>query len=195
MPTYPGDPIPELTPIARIASEGYNDHLLKTGLHVGTHVDAPFHMIENGMRMNEIPLEHFMGNGVLLDARGKKEIGVELLEQAKVRANDIVLVHTGWDKKYSEEEYFDVEKFPKFTEELAHELVKRKVKMVGMDTASPDKAPFNVHKILLGNDILIMENLCNLQALLGVKKFKVMAFPVKMHADGGPVRVVAKAEE
>ena len=194
MPTYPGDPNPELTPIARLHSEGYNDHLLKTGMHVGTHVDAPFHMIENGKRMSELPLEKFTGNGVLLDARGRKEMGAELLHGTKIHAEDIVLVYTGWDKKFNEKEYFDVEAFPKFSEELARELVKAKIKLVGMDTASPDREPFNVHKILLGNGILIMENLCNLDALLGVKKFEVMAFPVKFYADGGMARVVAKTE-
>ena len=66
--------------------------------------------------------------------------------------------------------------------------------MVGMDTPSPDHAPYKVHKILLGNEILILENLTNLEQLLN-KNFEVIALTPKLEADAAPARVVAKIYE
>ena len=77
------------------------------------------------------------------------------------------------------------------SEEIARHLVEKKVKILGVDMCSPDKAPFVVHKILLGGGVLIMENLTNLTVLEG-KEFKVYAFPTKLELDGAPVRVVAE---
>ena len=63
--------------------------------------------------------------------------------------------------------------------------------LVGMDTPSPDAPPFPVHKIFLGSEILIIENLTNLESLVDLKNFTVAALPAKFHADAAPVRVVA----
>jgi len=63
--------------------------------------------------------------------------------------------------------------------------------MVGLDMCSPDRPPFPVHKILLGGEILIIENLTNMEALEG-KNFTIYAFPIKLQIDGAPVRVVAE---
>lgn len=191
MPVYPGDPSPELKQIAQIPKEGFTDHELKTAMHVGTHMDAPLHMIEGGKYLSQIPIEKFFGTGHLIDARGKKEVGDELLERESIGKSDIVLVMTGWYKKFGEEDYY--QSYPELTESFAQELVKSGVSIVGMDTPSPDRPPFAVHKILLGNGILIIENLTNLETLLNVPHFDVIALPAKFHTDAGPVRVIAKA--
>ena len=72
MPVYPGDPEPETTQIAFIEKDGYNDFQVKTGMHVGTHIDAPLHMINEGVRIPELPLEKFFGRGRLIDAKEKR---------------------------------------------------------------------------------------------------------------------------
>jgi kynurenine formamidase len=64
--------------------------------------------------------------------------------------------------------------------------------MVGMDMPSPDKYPFEIHKLLFDNGIYIIENLMNLDKLLGIKKFEVIALPLKIKADSSIARVVAK---
>ena len=71
MPTYPGDPIPELKQIADFHNQGYTDWQVTTGMHVGTHIDAPLHMIPGGKRLSEMPIETFFGRGCLIDARPK----------------------------------------------------------------------------------------------------------------------------
>jgi kynurenine formamidase len=63
--------------------------------------------------------------------------------------------------------------------------------MVGFDTCSADILPdFPVHKILLGNDMLIIENLTNIEQLSG-HSFTVYALPIKLVVDGAPARVIA----
>ena len=61
-----------------------------------------------------------------------------------------------------------------------------------MDTPSPDKYPYKIHKILLKEEILIIENLTNLEELLGVNNFDVIALPAKFYSDGAPIRVIAQ---
>ena len=70
-------------------------------------------------------------------------------------------------------------------------LIEKKVKIVGVDMASPDDEPFPVHKKLLGAGVLIIENLTNLDQLED-KDFTVYALPIKLQIDGAPVRVIAE---
>ena len=63
--------------------------------------------------------------------------------------------------------------------------------MIGFDMPSPDRFPFESHKMLLKNEIFILENLCNIEKLLNAKEFKIAAFPLKIEAEGSLVRAVA----
>lgn len=188
-PVFPGDPPLVFEPCAHLAKDGYNDHRVTMQMHVGTHMDAPLHMIANGKRMAEISVDRFMGPGVVIDARGKAVIDADLLTGMKIPEGAIVLVATGYDKKYGKDEYFTT--CPVVTEAFAAELVKAKVKMLCLDTAGPDQPPYPVHKLLLGNEILIVENCANLMELLSVPAFDVYAFPAKWETDAAPVRVIA----
>jgi|SRR3989344_43873 len=190
MPVYPGDPAARLHAAASIGKEGYSDHKLETTVHVGTHVDAPAHMIEGGKMIHHLPLEAFCGKGVVMDVRGKKKIDIEIQEYTDIKKGDIVLFCTGFSKRYHEPSYFA--DYPVMTEAVAHELTTRQVEMVGFDTPSPDRAPYPVHKILLGAGILIIENLTNLEALLAHTTFDIEAFPLALAADAAPARVIAR---
>src|SRR3989338_1949040 len=92
MPVYPGDPLPKLHQITTLEKDGYNDHELTSVMHVGTHMDAPLHMIKDGKTMNQISVDHFFGKGVLLDARGKEKIEPELLTGKTIEPSSIVLI-------------------------------------------------------------------------------------------------------
>ncbi|KKW22014.1 MAG: hypothetical protein A2W52_03020 [Candidatus Taylorbacteria bacterium RIFCSPHIGHO2_02_49_25] len=189
MPAYPGDPKSGLKQIASVSKDGYADHKLETTMHAGTHIDAPAHTIEDGKRIDELPLESFRGRGMCIDARERKEIDAVLLKDCEIKKGDVVLFCTGFSKRYRDKDYLT--DFPVMTEALAEELAERRIKMVGMDTPSPDKIPYTVHKILLGAGILIMENLANLEAFLEIKDFFVEAFPLRLAADAAPARIVA----
>ena len=196
MPVYPGDTRPELKETSTVAKDGFGHFHITTGMHVGTHIDGPLHFIEGGKKLSEYGPEKFIGRGVLIDATmlshssGVKEIGTEFLKDLQIDAQTVVLVHTDMSKKFREAEYYTDS--PVLTEELGNALVKAGVKMVGMDMNGPDKPPFNVHKILLGAEVLIIENLTNLDQLVGVKEFEVIALPVYFDTEAAPARVVAR---
>ena len=74
---------------------------------------------------------------------------------------------------------------------LFNDSIENNIKMIGFDMPSPDRFPFESHKILLKNEIFILENLCNIEKLLNAKEFKIAAFPLKIEAEGSLVRAVA----
>ena len=81
---------------------------------------------------------------------------------------------------------------PIITEGVARLLTKNRVKMIGIDSFSPDNKPYKVHKILFKKNILIIENLANLER---VEKYcQLFVAPLNIqNADGAPCRVIAKA--
>lgn len=189
MPVFPGDQPASL----KDEYDKENDILhssIKTGMHVGTHLDGPVHMVKNGRKLSEIDPERFIANGHVIDVRGHSQIDSDVLTQKQIEKGDGILFYTGFDKEFRKAKYFEA--YPILTERLAHELVKLKVKFIGTDTCSPDSVPYTVHRILLGKEILILENLTNLGALVGVNKFEVIALPAKFDAEAAPVRVIAK---
>lgn len=194
MPVFPGDPETSLVSVASIKTNGYTDHKLTSVMHVGTHIDAPFHMIEGGKWMSEISLDSFMGPGVFVNAKGKSIIDQDLLKGVTFPPRAIVLLYTGMDKKYGTREYET--DYPSITQEFATIIASSKARMICMDMINPDtESDFPIHKILLGSDVLIGENLTGLSALVGVSQFDVIALPLKLHADAAFARIVAVIQE
>lgn len=191
MPIYPGDPCSKLYQCADIKNDGFTDHKIESCLHVGTHMDAPLHMVEGGMVISDFPADKFQGRGVVIDAIGIMKIDANILDDTDICEGDIVLVRTDWSKKFRTEDYY--KEWPYFTTAFAERLVEEKITLVGMDTPGPDiDEKFLAHKILLPNNILIIENLTNLESLENVDDFWVHAYPAKYKADAAPVRVVAE---
>ncbi len=189
-PVYPGDPPLELRSVASFEADGYYGSWMASGLHVGTHVDAPRHFVKAGALVSELPLDRYFGRGVLIDAGGQTSVGDELLRGQRVERGDIVLVFTGWSARYGTPDYFQCH--PAVSPEFARALVASGVSMLGVDMPSPDHAPYPVHQILLSAGVLIIENLCQLEVLVGAGDFEVIALPGKFEAEAAPVRVVAR---
>lgn len=175
--------------VATLEKDGYENHTITFDNHVGTHMDAPSHMLKGGKTLAQFPVEKFTGKGVYV--RVANQFTIDLVQQAKIEKDDVVLFHTGRSENYDAKDYFT--DYPAPTEEIAAYLVKKQVKMVGVDMCSvdPHSTSFPVHKILLKNDMLILENLVNLASLQG-KHFQVYAFPLALQLNGAPVRVVAE---
>src|SRR3990167_3908309 len=106
MPVYPGDPKSTLEQVAHLRKDTYNDHKLTTVMHVGTHMDAPFHMIEDGKSMDEVSLDSFFGVGIVIDVRGKKKIDSSVLSNIKIESGLIILLYTGFGSKYRTKDYY-----------------------------------------------------------------------------------------
>lgn len=188
MPIYPGDMEVKLNKEKDYVRDGYNSYSFSSDMHVGTHIDAPLHMCNNKY-ISEYSVEKFIGNAVLLDVRGKKVIDIEDEYYRDIKENDIVLLFTGWDSFYGKEEYYT--DHPVISSEFAEFLIKKKIKMIGIDMPSPDRAPFDVHKKFFENDIFILENLTNLNKLLYNEDIQVFAQPLKIQGEASLVRAIA----
>lgn len=188
MPVYPGDPAVVIEQVGTIDPDGYTDHRLSMGNHAGTHIDAPLHMVDGGKTLDQFPVERFIGSGHLIEVT-EEGFDLQALKKADIQAGDIVLFKTGMSKHFKDPVYFH--EYPAMSEEVANYLVECRVSMVGVDTGSVDnKADFPIHIILLGGDVLIIENLTNLEKLEG-KDFTVYAFPLNLTIDASPARVLA----
>ena len=187
-PIFPGDYETKLSIHKNIESDYYNAYLLQSCLHTGTHIDMPTHLIHDDRTVVDFALDSFIGHGVLLDVRGEETIGMKPKYAEMIGEQDIVLLFTGCDAKYGQDEYFT--HHPAVGDELAKFLLHRNIKMLGMDMPAPDYPPFSFHKDLLRNDIFVLENLANLQSLVGIDNFDVMAFPLKISAEASFVRAV-----
>lgn len=189
MLVYPGDEEVSIKFIKKYDNDGYTYSVLKSGMHVGTHLDCPMHLTDSSKYISEYTLENFMGEGVIIDVRGKELITLEKEYEDLLNEKEIVILFTGYEKYYGTNAYY--ENHPIISEELVDLFIEKKIRMVGFDMPSPDRNPFTIHKKLLNNRIFILENLCNLEMLVGGEEFKVIAFPLKIKGEGSLVRAVA----
>ena len=192
MPSYPGDTITELIQSKFLGKDFHSNHQLTINMHAGTHIDGPMHLLNSMEYINEFPLETFMGDGVLIDARGDKEIIYKEKYETIIKKSQIVLINTGFSSLFGQPEYFN--EHPVITLEFAEFLVRKQIKMVGLDMPSPDKYPFEMHKCLFNGEILIAENLTNLNKLVDVNEFEVIALPLNIKADSSIARVIARTK-
>ncbi len=188
MPHHPYDDPATINQTRLLHTHHYNDHQLTTGMHVGTHIDGPAHLLNNPLTIAQFPARYFIGQGVLIDARDKK-IDASLLKNIALKPDSIVLVLTGHNKKFGTTSYFS--DYPILHHDFAQELIKHKINLLGIDTPSPDIHPFEVHKMLLQRNILIIENLTNIEGLVGIPQFTIAALPLNIEANAAPARVVA----
>ncbi|MFL6490162.1 MAG: cyclase family protein [Nitrososphaera sp.] len=185
MAVYPGDPQPEFDPYATIKGNKANVTRIMLGSHTGTHVDAPWHFLQEGNSIDTEPLDKFIGEAVIIDASGRNSISANDFSGNDIRSNDIVLISTDSGDRLTDFAYLEVS--------AAEWLVERGIKCVGIDTSSVEKygrkdAP--VHKMLLACNVGIIENLANLKPFAGSRMFFVcLPLPLK-GIDGSPARAV-----
>jgi kynurenine formamidase len=193
IPVYPGDEEVKLVRSKWLETDHYNAYSLSTGLHAGTHIDCPMHLLDSLDKMADYPLDRFAGRGFLIDARGEREIRCKPGYDG-IRRGDIVLVLTGTDQCYGTAKYYG--NHPVISLDLADFLVSREIRMLGVDMPSPDDPPFPVHKRLLGSGIFLLENLTGLERLLQVQgDFEVFAAPLKINAEASLTRAFARVCE
>ncbi|HOM03481.1 MAG TPA: cyclase family protein [Acetivibrio sp.] len=190
LPAYPGDEETRLVNTRKLKENSYTNHRLHIDMHSGTHIDSPMHLIDSKEYICDYPLESFIGEGCIIDVRNEPVIKLKKEFKDIITNGCILLLYTGLCRKFGTEEYFNCH--PVVDMEFAEFMVERKIKILGMDTPSPDKPPFSVHRLLLKNKIFILENLTNLEKLLDAEKFEVIALPLNIKADSSILRVVAR---
>ena len=196
MPVYPGTEQPVFIDACSIEETGFREKKITMYSHTGTHIDAPAHLIKDANTLDFLGIEHFHGSALMLDFENDKlkTIDVPSLEpsEKEIETVDFLLIHTGWSKYWGTEKYFS--DYPALTLEAANWLSKYQLKGIGLDTISADvseTADYPIHKVLLKQNTIIIENLINLPSLPGAN-FTFSCFPIKFEdADGSPVRAVA----
>ena len=122
---------------------------------------------------------------------GRGQIEPEHLTQLRdlLRQTRKVVIKTGWYKHWGELGYFT--DFPVVSGAAAEFLVECGVQLFGIDTPSVDDPPFPAHLVLLGNDVVIVENLTNLDAVDG-DLFQLVVLPLKITGrEASPARAIA----
>jgi arylformamidase len=174
--------------------EGYPEVKITMYTHTATHMDAPIHIIKGARTLDELPIDKFIGPGMVIDCKhlGGKNITLDFLKpfEEKIQNAEFILFNSGWWAKWKTEAYF--EGFPTLTIEAAAWLTTFHLKGIGLDSISLDPVPdltLPNHKIVLAKEIIIIENMCNMDALPA--EFMFQCFPLKIEkADGSPVRAV-----
>ncbi|MED5018913.1 cyclase family protein [Paenibacillus chibensis] len=190
LPAYPGDSLTELIQHKTLQQHKYNNHRLHINMHAGTHIDGPMHLKDSETYLSDYPIDKFIGDGCLLDVRDEQMIRYQKAYEERIQPGQIVLLYTGHSEKFGTDDYFTG--YPVLSMELAELFVRKKVKLVGMDTPSPDTYPFEVHQYLFTHDILLIENLTNLASLKAIDSFEIIAMPLHILADSSIARVVAR---
>ena len=178
---FPGDPSPQKEIMLRI-SEGdiCNLSSLHMCAHNGTHVDAPYHFLEDGKKINEVVLEKFIGMAYVADHKGivtAEDAGLILKKarSADERAAKKILIKGKSVISYEAAEVFEREGI---------ELIGNESQTVG-----PEEAPKEVHLKLLGSEVVLLEGIRLGAVPEGV--YFLNAAPINLGgADGAPCRAV-----
>ena len=178
----------------------YIMHRVNTISHIGTHIEAPYHCVEDGRDLADLPLEQLIGEAVVLDLStlprdstiGATELAAVAARAGGLRRGDIVFLLTGYAGRQETPEY---EHRPSLLAGAMDYLVERGVKLVGTDLAGLEgpltPGHLDCHLALLGRDIPFIENVANLGALSRSRVF-VCALPIPVRGlDAFPLRIVA----
>jgi kynurenine formamidase len=199
IPSFPGSPKPQFISWSNLKEDGYNLELLFLSSHTGTHLDAPYHFVKNGLKINQIPLDRLIGKAILIkikktknNAITKSDIILFERKNGKIPNKSSIFFSTGWQKNLQKKNYFTEN--PGLDISAARYIASKKTNLVGIDSPSIDLGndeSFNVHHIFSQNNILIVENLTNLKKISS-KEFNFTILPLKLKdATGSPVRAIA----
>lgn len=192
----------------------YSSYAICTPEHGGTHLDAPIHFAAGKLTADRIPLEKLIAPAVVIDVADRAAANADYrltaddvraweARHGAIAAGTIVLLRTGWGKRWPDRKaYFgddtpgktDNLHFPSYGEDAARLLVEeRRVALLGVDTPSIDygqSSDFIVHRVANGADVPGLENVAHLERLPARGAF-VIALPMKIAGgSGGPVRIV-----
>ncbi|WP_210505957.1 cyclase family protein [Naasia sp. SYSU D00057] len=195
MQVYPGDPEVHLQAALELERDGVAVTALRFGSHTGTHIDAPSHTISGGRTLDRVGLDELVGDALVLHVPGLADgatVTTEDLGDLPDRVPPIVVLDLGWARHFGTARALA---HPAVGVEVARLLVDRGMRVLGVDTLSPDPTgpegggDFPVHEVVLGADGLIVENLAGLDGL--PTRTRIGIFPLRLAGDGAPVRAVA----
>lgn len=176
---FPGDPSPVGKRMQSIdAGDVCNLTELTMCAHNGTHVDAPYHFIDEGKTIDEMPLDAFVGDCYVVHHTGDvtREDAENILEKATANCAGKRILIGGKAT---------------VTAEAARVFADAKIKLIGNEsqTVGPENAPKEVHMILLGEEIVLLEGIVLKDVPEG--KYLLNAAPLNLGGcDGAPCRAI-----
>jgi kynurenine formamidase len=176
--------------------------------HAGAHLDAPNHMEKGARSIDQYSLDELIGRARLLDFRmspADEPISLKEIEQTEIQAGEIALLIVGYSPPVGADE---LPSYPYLSREAAEYLASLPVKAIGTDAFSVESvarvyeaieqgatgyegvAP--LHRVFLGRDMPVFEQLENLEELIGLEKVVFVGFPLKVEgSNGSPIRAAA----
>jgi len=185
--------------VVRLDGQWYIMHNVSIVSHIGTHIEAPYHLFKSKADLAGLSLEQLMGEAVLLDLRQcprKSAVTAQQLQEASakaggIRPGDIVFCNLGSANLYGTEEYGTS---PYFSPEAIQWLVGQGMKLMGVDASGvevPGTENHINHSALFTKGIPLIENLANLDRLSRTR-FTVYELPIAVEGlEAFPLRVVA----
>ena len=196
---YPGDPAPQFLWPGWTHEKGdpANVGFYQGGLHHGTHVDVPWHFIPGAQRLHEVPLDRWLGPCWVADlTREPACVTAAALDGAGVPAHTKRLL---LKTRNSLTDYWHQPWNPHFIyihRSAAEWCVAHGVWTIGLDYLTidpPSEAAFPAHVTLLGNGVVIIENLRLREVAAG--PYELIAAPINLHGvDGGWCRALLRVE-
>ena len=183
MPADPSLQLPQSDFFGRIGVDGglHNLEVLSYCVHTGTHMDAPYHVIETGGGIDTVDPLILIGPAcvVKLDVpAGSYGITVD----------DVKACHDAlWET--DPDEY--ITNYPYLLPETAQYMVGKGVRYIAMESISPDTTTTESHQILLGNGVGVVENVCNLGDIEADRCYTIGTFPNSQGATGVWTRILA----
>jgi arylformamidase len=128
MPIFPGSQSPLIEKIHTMAVDGFNETQLNLFSHIGTHLDAPGHMIDGGRMLDQLPINSFVGKAWVVDVSQNPKPNIMLNDliafEEEIRQSAFLLFNTGWGHFWGMEKYF--QSFPVLSNEAAQWLCARR---------------------------------------------------------------------
>jgi arylformamidase len=193
MPVWPSDPPLKLTPqnhLSRDKTHTVHVTTIEMGSHTGTHIDAPYHFVEGGRRLEAIPLDELVGLATVVQVPGVRSITRAHLESLVWDGVRRVLFKTDNSDHWNDGTFY--ESFVYLEPDAAEFLIQQGVRLVGIDYLSIDaykseKHP--THFVLLPRNVVIIEGLNLSHVAPG--QYQLVALPLNLQSgDGAPARVI-----
>lgn len=193
---FPGSPLPKFITWTKMDVHNYDSEVIFMSTHTGTHMDAPSHFATNASTIDKILVGRLISNAILIKLKkgSNQLITADEIKASNVsiKQGDTIVLSTLWENEIDKDYFFSHS--PGLAEDAAKYLIDKKVNAVCIDSPSIDRgseSSFAVHKLLLSNEILIVENLCNLDKL-NCQYFTLIMTPLKLSgASGSPIRAIA----
>lgn len=190
---WPGDtPFSYELTYTKEESGSANIGQITTSLHMGTHIDAPFHFANDGATIDQLDLDIYIGKAGVIDVSQTDTVTPELLQQYEWDSNITrLLLKTSLPN--NPERFPD--KIPELDPAIGSWLQNKGIRLLGVDMPSvddPDSKELAVHHALHNNGVFILENIMLDHVNEG--NYELIALPLAIHgADGSPVRAVLRA--